>query len=78
MKRYLEDNFKHRQDLVKPDEKLSNSNREYVSEDERPIHHSGIGPRTKDGKHRFKVGRLYCHKAFPVQRVSIKYYKFDK
>ena len=47
VKRYLEDNFKHRQDLVKPDESLSNSNREYLSEDDRS---NGIGPRTKDGK----------------------------
>jgi hypothetical protein len=49
VKRYLEDNFKHRQDLVKPDESLSKSNREYLSEDERSNNHSGIGPRTKDG-----------------------------
>ena len=47
----MEDNFKHRQDLVKPDENLSNSNKEYLSEDDRPNKHSGIGPRTKDGKH---------------------------
>ena len=50
VKRYLEDNFKHRQDLVKPDESLSNSNREYLSEDDRSNNHTGIGPRTKDGK----------------------------
>ena len=51
VKRYLEDNFKHRQDLVKPDENLSNSNKEHLSEDDRPNHHSGIGPRTKQGNH---------------------------
>merc|ERR1712226_1193178 len=48
VKRYLEDNFQHRQDLVKPDDSLSKSNKEYLSEDERPRQHSGIGPRTKD------------------------------
>ena len=47
----MEDNFQHRQDLVKPDESLSKSNKEHLSEDERPSRqHSGIGPRTKDGK----------------------------
>ena len=57
VKRYLEDNFKHRQDLVKPDDKLHNTNREYASEDERPIQHSGIGPRTKDGKDHSPIKR---------------------
>ena len=71
VKRYLEDNFKNRQDLVKPDEKLSNSNREYVSEDERPIHHSGIGPRTKDGKDSFVLKLcLYSRKVFPVKNIQ--------
>ena len=51
----MEDNFKHRQDLVKPDDKLYNTNREYASEDERPIQHSGIGPRAKDGKDLFPI-----------------------
>lgn len=50
MKRYLEDNFKNRQDLVNPDNNLSQGTREYASEDERPIQNSGIRPRAKEGK----------------------------
>merc|ERR1712198_490912 len=50
VKRYLEDNFQHRQDLVKPDETLSKySENKYLNEDERLRQDSGIGPRSKDG-----------------------------
>jgi hypothetical protein len=50
VKRYLEDNFKNRQDLVSPDENLSNSNGGHLNDEVRQTHqHSGIGPRTKDG-----------------------------
>ena len=48
----MEDNFQHRQDLVKPDETLSKySENKYLNEDERLRQDSGIGPRSKDGKH---------------------------
>ena len=47
----MEDNFKNRQDLVSPDENLSNSNGGHLNDEVRQTHqHSGIGPRTKDGK----------------------------
>ena len=51
VKRYLEDNFKNRQDLVSPDENLSNSNGGHLNDEVRQTHqHSGIGPRAKVGK----------------------------
>ena len=51
VKRYLEDNFQHRRDLVQPDETLSKySENKYLSEDARLRQDSGVGPRTKDGK----------------------------
>ena len=46
MKRYLEDNFKNREDLVSPE-----THRDYQSEDERPNRPpQGLGPRTRDGE----------------------------
>ena len=52
---------------MKAEDKFHNTNREYASEDERPIQHSGIGPRTKDGndfspiKHSSRLCKRWCY-----------------
>ena len=58
----MEDNFKNRQDLVSPDENLSNSNGGHLNDEVRQTHqHSGIGPRTKDGKFWFVAIKQYLY-----------------
>ena len=61
VRRYLDDRFTNRPDLVKPNEEIYQIKREYESEDEEGQRHKmadlakigykGSGPRTKDGKY---------------------------
>ena len=60
VRRYLDDNFHDRPELIKPNEQIYDIKREYESEDESRQKHrmvdlgkkqyKGSGPRTKDGE----------------------------
>ena len=52
VKKYLEDNYQHRSDLVSPDPDLADlhSRSREPSAEAGPKKYQGVGPQTKDGK----------------------------
>lgn len=49
MKKYLEENYQHRTDLISPDPELKSYETEPDLQGEPPKKYQGIGPKTKEG-----------------------------
>lgn len=53
MKKYLEENYQHRTDLISPDPELKSYETEPDLQGEPPKKYQGIGPKTKEGNTTF-------------------------
>ena len=67
VKKYLEDNYQHRTDLISPDPELKNSENSEVKK------FQGVGPKTKEGNLKGKIKKIVqCPKSTQQSFYSVE------
>ena len=71
MKKYLEENYQHRTDLISPDPELKSYETEPDLQGEPPKKYQGIGPKTKEGTY-YVFYTSKSHVKVDAQFLSVK------
>ena len=71
VKKYLEDNYQHRTDLISPDPELKNSENSEVKK------FQGVGPKTKEGNLKGKIMKIIQCPISTQSSHSVETYQFS-